>query len=516
METKHFIKSLFIASAVILINSCSEDFLDQKPTSTLTDITYYKNVQELETGLIACFGSLMTAFEIDIFGIEDIGSDDAEKGSFNEDQYPLLDISFSRHLSTNGWVYGFWWDMYQLIARCNLVIDKSKGTQGDPAEIEKIVDQAKYLRALCYYHLVTVFGDIPLPTTFINPSDVDIKRSPASEVWDLIISDLKDATNLPTVSHWDESGRVTSGAVYSLLGKVYLTLKRYSEANSAFYKVVTSNEYQLVPDFGFIFRHEGENCSESIFEIQHKSDMPGGNTGNYSGAFRIPRDLDEDNYAGGWGFDCPTVDLFTEFETGDPRIIYTFMFPGDKFPGMGEGKIYTVENNFSPTGYNVRKGWITWSERVGYNWNDWDINYRYMRYAEVLLLYAESLNEVNKSDSARMLVNMVRTRARNTPTTDPQRISCAHDLSCTGTLLPDITSNDQSDLRLAIWHEQRVEFAVEGHRRGSLLLTDRFKTRMEKAKASQGCTIEPHELLLPIPYDEIAVSNGMLTQNPGY
>ena len=128
-----------------------------------------------------------------------------------------------------------------------------------------------------------------------------------------------------------------------------------------------------------------------------------------------------------WGFDCPTADLFNEFEPGDPRIIYTFMFKGDVFP-IDENNNYTVENNDSPTGYNNRKRWIPFSERSGLNWDEYDINYRYMRYSEVLLLYAESLNEVNKPDSAKMLVNMVRDRARNTPITDPQRISCAYPL----------------------------------------------------------------------------------------
>jgi hypothetical protein len=131
-------------------------------------------------------------------------------------------------------------------------------------------------------------------------------------------------------------------------------------------------------------------------------------------------------------------------------------------------------------------------------------------------LYAESLNEVNKPDSALMLVNMVRDRARNTPTTDPQRISCAYTLSHTGELLPDVTTINQSDLRQAIWHEQRVELAIEGRRRNTLLRTGRFKERMEAAKELAGVTVEPHELLLPIPQVEIELSNGVLTQNPGY
>jgi hypothetical protein len=139
-----------------------------------------------------------------------------------------------------------------------------------------------------------------------------------------------------------------------------------------------------------------------------------------------------------------------------------------------------------------------------------------MRYSEVLLLYAESLNEVNKPSEALALLNQVRARARSTPTTDPQRISCAYDLSYTGVLLPDVTTTDQSALRQAIWHEQRVEQAIEGQRRAALLRTDRFKERMETAKAYAGVTVQPYELLLPIPATEIELSNHVLTQNPDY
>ncbi len=220
--------------------------------------------------------------------------------------------------------------------------------------------------------------------------------------------------------------------------------------------------------------------------------------------------------ADGWGFDCPTVDLFNEFEEGDPRIIYTFMFKGDVFPGSKEGETYTVENSESPTGYNARKVWIPSSERVGLQYNEFDYNYRYMRYAEVLLLYAESLNELNKPDSALLLLNQVRARARSTPVVDKQRISCAHDLSHSGELLPDVTTRDQSILREAIWHEQRVELAIEGHRRNMLMRMNRFKERMEASKGEMGCSVEPYELLLPLPQQEIELADGMLTQNPGY
>lgn len=506
--------ALIVSISTIFAVSCKKDFLDQNPTSTLTELTYYKTVPELESGLVSCYGALQSDWlEWDHWVIEDIGSDDADKGSTPNDMYDFTEISYSRQKSTTGMVNGIWWDGYFIIGRCNKIIDKSSGTEGNAAEIERVVDQAKFLRALCYYHLVTAYGDVPLVIKFLNPNELNLKRAPAADIWAQIESDLIDATNLPTKSGWDQSGRITSGAVYSLLGKVYLTEKKYDLANSAFDKVVQSGEYQLVPDYGKIFRKEGENCEESVFEIQHDNRIHDGYSGTYwVGGWRMPRD----DGSGGWGFDCPTKDLLDEFEPGDPRIIYTFMFQGDEFPGRDQGSIYTVINDWSPTGYNARKVWIPWSERANLDWYNWDMNYRYMRYAEVLLLYAESLNEVNKPDAALALLNQVRARARNTPTTDPQRISCAHPLSYTGQLLPDVTTTIQSDLRKAIWHEQRVELAIEGQRRSALLRTGRFKERMETAKAYAGVTVEPYELLLPIFQMEIELSNYVLTQNPGY
>jgi hypothetical protein len=491
--------------------SCSKNFLDQPPTGSFNEDTYYKDVEQLETGLVACYsGFINYSFDMADWCAGDINSDDADCGSIYTDEPDLYNLSYSRQNANNGYIYGGWSTYYGIIARCNQVIEKSAGTVGDTAEINKIVNQARFIRAICYYHLVTDFGDVPLITKFLYPGDLNLKRSPASEVWDLIKEDLLKATELPTKTEWNEFGRVTSGAAWAMLGKVYLTERKYEEANHAFSQVVNSNQYSLVSDYGFIFSHDGENCDESIFEIQTKNHIENGSLTTWSAVYRLPRDPNQ-----GWGFDTPTQDLFNEFEPGDPRIIYTFLFRGDVFPMEGSDT-YTAENFASPTGYNCRKVWIPWSERRDVNWWEYAYNYRYLRYAEVLLLYAESLNEVSKPDSAKLLLNMVRARARNTLTTDPQRISCAFSLPHPDPLLPDVTTADQDELRKAIWHEQRVELAIEGHRRNMLLRIGQFKERMETAKAYAGVTVEPFELLLPIPQQEIILSQGLLTQNPGY
>jgi hypothetical protein len=144
------------------------------------------------------------------------------------------------------------------------------------------------------------------------------------------------------------------------------------------------------------------------------------------------------------------------------------------------------------------------------------MNWRYCRYAEVLLFYAEALNETDQPEEAKIYLNRVRARARNTPKIDPQRISTVWESTYTGELLPYVTTSDKNELRNAIWHEQRVELAQEGHRRQILLRTGRFKERMEAAKGAKGCIVEPHELLLPIPGIEVENSHGRITQNPGY
>lgn len=509
--------TLFVALTMLILAGCSKDFIDQKPTSVVTELTYYKTVAELESGLVAAYARLwdrtggLWAFQESLWSIGDVGSDDAEKGGENEtDNAPLGDISFSRQAATNLSVGYMWTNSYLIIARCNQVIDQSVKTKGDANEIAKIVNQAKFIRGMVYYHLVTLFGDIPMPVKFLNPSELNLERTPASNVWTQIESDFKDATNLPTKSGWKQTGRVTSGVAWAMLGKAYMTQKKYTDARDAFKKVIDSGEYQLVSDYGKIYRKEGEHCAESIFEFQLLNGLAGGDMGNLTPVLRLSRDA----AVGGWGFDCPTANLLNEFEAGDPRAIYTFIFPNDVFPTASGN--YTVTNTRSPTTFHNRKVWMPDSERAGKAWGSWDFNYRYMRYAEVLLLYAEALNETDKPADALTYVNMIRDRARTTPTTDPQRISCSNKLVYAGELLPAVTTTSKDGLRVAIWHEQRVELAMEGLRRNYLLRTGQFKTRMELAKGAKGCTVEPYELLFPIPQTEIELSNKKLTQNTGY
>ena len=511
---------VFLISALPF--SCGEDFLDNPPVGAFTEDNYIKNVEELESILYACYSVLNTYYTdpgsfasliIQLFVFGNVGSDDAEKGSSVNDELIMQDISMSMQLPPNYWVAMLWSINYDLIGKCNLVIDKAEEisiSEEELEKLEKIVDQAKFLRAMGYYNLVTMFGDVPLVTHWLNDiNEMNYERSPESEVWNLIEQDLRDAADLPPRSQ-SEFGRVTHGAVHALLGKAYMWQEEYVKAIEAYTAIIESGEYQLVDDFGLIHRYEGENCAESILEFQEEMGVDGGNMMSIAPIFRLP----SDGGAGwGWGFDIPTQDLVDEFEPGDPRLLYTVNFIGDEFPTPWG--TYTVENGASVTGYSTRKAWIPWEDRALDSYFQAQ-NWRYSRYAEVLLFYAEALNENQQSEQARTYLNMVRERARDTPKIDPQRISTVWDSTHTGELLPDVTTSEQTELREAIYHEQRVELAQEGHRRWILLRTNRFKEKMEAAKGDKGCTVEDHELLLPIPGGEVQASQGTIKQNPGY
>lgn len=528
---KRNIRSMIFISAMGLCTvSCSEDFLDTTPSSSLNEANYFKTIPELESALYACY-SLTTAYYSEpwmfshigfpLFALGDVGSDDSETGGGDptfETESAFQEISMSRQ-ATDNFISWFWWSMnYDLIAKCNLVIDKSIELLKDPdletKKIEVITDQARFFRAFGFYNLVTMFGAVPMPTHFLRPDELDLDRTSDSILWKQIEQDLMDASDLPSKSEWGESGRISKGAVNALLGKAYMWQEKYKEAIETYALVIESGEYSLMEDYGAVFRHDAEHGQESIFEFQHAIGTDGSDMTTWLWIFSLPSDRGAGN---GWGFGNPTQDLVDEFEAGDPRLMHTVIFMEDEFPSsFVDDGIYIVENKGSHTGYTSRKSWIPAEERT--SWHPWNLdrNWRYCRYAEVLLFYAEALNEEGDTDKAKTYLNKIRARARETPKTDPERLSCLWDSTFTGELLPDISTSDPEELRRAIWHEQRVELAMEGHRRWILLRTKRFKERMEIAKGAKGCAVADHEWLLPINPTEVKHSKDRIKQNPGY
>lgn len=515
---KKFLAKLSLAAVILFTASCNKNLLDQPPFGVQTDQSYFKTADDLNKTLTAAYSYLnvngFPPFESALWAIGDVGSDDALKGGGASSTQPsIYDLSIGQQRATNSIVSLYWTNLYGMIAACNLVLDKQSAVSGDETTIKRIANQAKFLRAFAYYHLVTNFGDVPLRTTYADPNKVDMPRTPQAQVWAQIEKDLTEASVLPTKTQWGSAndGRATSGSANALLGKAYMFQKKFPQAEAAFKKVIDENTYSLFADYGGIFRKaSGDNNNpESVFDIKHKTNVGGSfpAEGSINYYFVAPSDL------GGNGFHEPNQDLVNEFEKGDPRSIYTITFKGDVFPSGAS--TYTVVNPASATGRANRKFFIVPAERTSPSLFDEAKSNHIIRYAEVLLLYAEALNENGKAGEALVWLNSVRQRARTSPASDPQRISTTHDLSYTGTLLPDVTTTDQAALRNAIWHEQRVELAMEGHRREYLIRTGRLSQRMSAAKG-----IAPFDeskfALLPIPQSEIDLSNGQIKQNEGY
>lgn len=508
-------KNIFSIVSILILTmmvSC-EDYLSRPPYGVLTEDIFYNTPEQLLQGLTAAYDYLgRPDFEEPLFVLGNIMTDDSEKGGGNINDAPsMYELSRFRAVASNTVCLQLWRVCYAGIYNCNIVIEKSGGVEDiNPELVARIRAEAKYLRGLYYFHLASTFGGVPLVITPLSPSELQVERASFDATWDQIEKDFSEAAQvLPLKSKYSgtDLGRATSGAANTMLAKAYLMRQKYSQAESALTNVVSSNQYSLVDDYGKIFTKPYANGIESVFEIQHKNTQSSdGSEGSGLNRYCWSRKN------GGWGYDEPTEDLKNEFGTSDPRLIYTLTFTGDIFRGND-----VIDNSESLAGYHNRKIYLAPDERDN-PINDQSYNIRYLRYADVLLLYAEVLNENGKPSNALTYLEMVRDRARATNPVDPRRVSQVVNITVD---LPLITTTAKDDLRLKIWHERRVELAMEYHRRFDLIRQKRFGNVM-RAYASnyqndKGSLFnDNYHNLCPIPIEEIDRSEGIITQNPGY
>lgn len=515
MYIKYFYRSV-IGILCFMSVSCAHNILDVDPYAVRTYDQYYSNSSELLEGLNLCYGTVQSLdFEISLFDFGNIASDDSEKGGSSiNDRRAAQELSEFRPLTDNSCCRVLWTQCFKGIYYCNIIIANQEKGADNPELTARITKEAKFLRAYFYYFLLTTFGDVPWIDKPLNSVELNVARMPANEVWNFVENDFIEATALPKKSEYPsaEMGRVTSGAAYGMLAKSYMFQQKYQDAEKALSQVVHSSEYALEEDFGAIFRKSGENGVESVFEIQHFASKGGWGDDTEGTVLNIHC---TNRNSGGWGFDCPTEDLKQEFEPGDPRIIYTLVFDGDVFDGAPE------DNSASPTFYHNYKVYLRYDERDWNSGSDQPYNIRHLRYADLILLYAEALNENGKPSEALTYLNMVRDRARNTPAIDPRRTHLNYDLSYNGEILPKVTTTNPTELRNKIWHERRVELAMEYHRRVDLIRQGRLGDIMlqyaAKWNSPKGLNFQKgkHEVM-PVPLSEIERTNGSLSQNPGY
>ncbi|WKL43594.1 RagB/SusD family nutrient uptake outer membrane protein [Flavobacterium sp. ZE23DGlu08] len=478
--------SIFALSAYFF-SGCSNDYLDVDQTESIStkDIELFNNDAGAATFVTAIYSKFldwnMTSFSW--IGLSSIASDDADKGSSPGDtgsDKDLMDaLTYNASTPSTSEIFAA---NYEGINRCNQALSIiPQLDKADPALRARLLGEAKFLRAFMYFTLVKTYGGVPIIDHLPNPSSeedrvMQLTRKSSDEVYAYIESDLNDAIAvLPNKSEYaaSEKGRASKGAAYALLAKINLYQKNWQKVVDNC-NLVTG--YAIVSDYASMYKLAGENDAESIFEIQGTGSVPAKGISGYSNTQGA-------RGAGGWGwgFNTPSQSLVNAYEAGDVRKNATIIFAGTT---LYDGRVVplTVENpryNYKAYSSAFTDGWET------------DVNIKYLRYAEVLLMKAEALNELNQTPAAILLLNQIRTRAG----------------------LGNTTAVSQGDVKTAIWKERRVEMAFEHDRFFDLVRTGQAVA----AFAIDGKTFVAgkHELF-PLPQAFITQAGGLSTQNPGY
>lgn len=476
-----YIKIISIALSVLFLSACSKDFLEKTPPDKLSEDGFINSAARALTSVNAVYEVLISS---QLYGHFLPKIYDVPSGEILLQNTEGLDFNNFAFDAANGELLTVYTGLYKGIKRANTVIAEVPSVDMDATLKARYVAEAKFLRAFYYWNLTTIWGDVIVVTAPLKvPDDGLIAKSSQADVYKVIIKDLEDAIAvLPASYGAADAGRATKGAAQSLLGKAYLYTKDYAKAETTFAQVIDSKRYDLMDEFDQIWNGNYENNKESIFEVQF-ADIGGSGTGARNGAY-LP------SVNGGTGSSVPTQRIVDAFTDNDPRLRYSIFRDGDVFaPNLTTSSLNLdkYKSQWSPTGYNIRKGMVPIKFLQGGG-----TNYPVIRFADVLLMYAEAANEMGHIDQARAAVNRVRQR----PSVNMPALTTAN-------------TGNKADMFAAIVHERQVELAFENHRFNDL----RRWGLAETVLAPVGYL--PKHKFFPIPQLEIDI-NPKLTQNPGW
>ncbi len=492
-------KYLFIALCIPLLGvfgSCQK-FLDRKPLSASLDDLNQGGLEGQVFGLYGSFldrnGSYHGFNSIPWFGLHSFRGDDAMKGSSDADGADWGVVYDQFQYQKAHWSASIYWDQnYNMIAKANTVLQLADSLKlTDAASITNIAE-AKFFRALTYFNLVRVFGEVPkIDTRIYNPNDAKKPKATVAAIYALIDADLADGiANLP--ADWNNAsgnsrfpGRLTKYTAMGLLAKAKLYRNDYAGALALLNQVIGSGKYGLLPNYSTLFKVAGENSQESLFEVQ--ADLGANGTPDNSYEWGVEQGVrGSGDWDLGWGWNAPTQTLVDAYESGDKRKDATILFSGQD---DGYGK--TV-----PAYPTVPR--LFWNKKVypepsmqtftGSRQNKW-INHILLRYADVLLMAAEAANELGGAGNqanALAWLNQVRSRAG----------------------LAAKTFTTQAQLRADIKKERMMELAMEGERFFDLVRWNDAETVL----GASGYT--PCHKYYPLPQSAIDFAGGILVQNP--
>ena len=551
----------------LTFTSC-EDFLTEEVRGQQNLDTYFTTADECEAYITGCYQDITCGgwWNINtVWLLSEMCSDDAWMGNTTQSQSDYISLAhYQGNGASNGPISNFWQYRYKGILRCNVAIDRISNAELEDKELQaRLVAEARFLRAYFYFELARNFGGVPLITEFKMPEEIQgITRASLENTYKFIEEDLIAAAEvLPKRSEYADAdmGRATSGAALGLLGKVYLYQEKWTEARDVLQKLIPESgytgedaqttEYDLLPNFGDVWDKDFDNSVESLFEVQyeyHATLAVGGSLSTVTGARSCGAALGD-----GWAWCQPTANLEAAYSEDDERREWTIIKTGcTEIKGETEENFTKILNDnkeisvyddcvekynlpanslvIDPSGHKsgriIRKYYLPLNDRPEvYNTDKSPLNHRILRYADVLLMYAEACNELSDDTHAQAALNRVRNRAGLSP------------VSVTG-----------NELRHAIRNERRLELAFEQNRlydirrwkddngkpvianlmgeNGSFVkwntdpaTRDAMEWDNQGEASDKGKSFrEDRDLLFPIPLYEVTMSNGSIEQNPNW
>lgn len=524
---KNYIKILSISLSLLAGLTSCDDWLTE-PSPAVTELSDYFIAGE--TGIFITNGAYVpltwefNGVYYSEFFLGDIMSDDALKGGQNTSEgLEAYDLDNFKTLTNNAIALEYYRAQYQGIGRCNLALQEVPNITPDSTMTvqlqDRLIGELKYLRAMYYFRLVRLYGGVPLVDFVVDAEEKwQQPRATTDAVYDFIEEDLVAASNLlwkKSAYGASELGRATKGAAQALLLKVNLYRHDYVEAEKWGDSIIASAEYALYPDYASNYLLENENGIESVFEVQYIADPTsdfGDGNGFTRGSFTTILTRSRSSVFGaswtGWGWNKPTQDLYDAYEAQDIRRDITILNPTIDEMDNKADEIY-LGNRY----LNKKTGWYD-ENGMGYAWDHFSrspVNRIDMRYADVLLMYAEAACENGNLTGAKVALDLVRDRA---------------DTTAARSVLPAFPYNSytdtKDDLRDAIRAERRVELGMEGHRWYDICRWGIAKEVMDAYKASETTEVKNHmsdfvkgkHELLPIPAKEIELNP--MKQNPKY
>lgn len=460
-------KILVLASlATLLMTSCGDSFFDLEPASSVTIDKVYKTASDYNVAVIGCYAKLQSQVNFYTECCE-YRSDNLSLGAPTAGTQDRYDIDHFTEKPSNGILSSYWANFNNNVYRCNLLLDQIDGANFAENLKKQYKGEAMFIRALNYFNMYRIWGSVPATKHVVSAAEaLKVARYSDEQMFDLIAGDLKEIVDnnyLPETYSSADMGRATSGAAKALLGKVYLTFHKWTEAKDILSQLI--GKYQLVSPIAQVFNVDNKNNNEIIFAVHFNKEIEGE---GHSYWYNLTNASDDTNQ---------TSSLLNTFPTGDARKdLITYVQVEKNVRLMN--KFYDTK---SPTFKTVGNDQIL------------------LRYADVLLMYAEALNEIQYDASEGSLalkyLNAVRQRAGISNLTVKQ--------------LPT-----QEKFRKGILVERQREFPYEGQRWFDLVRMGFAKSVM----AENGVEIKDYQLLFPIPQQEIEKvgDKSILWQNPGY